>query len=166
MEPLILTTNDIDEPRYLRHLVPGVTDEAPQVLDIYTGWLKFDFSVGGVLTRQRVVSWVPLAIHGGKADVQTYPQGAEAIVTASLSSFGHSAQAACVDRAFIATKTQPLTHKTLKPVLVLTVDVAAHNGSLLRIAYQVTVLAQTTNRGKEFPTLVEEIDLTTPVANH
>ena len=43
-------------------------------MDIYTGWHVFDFRSDGDVSRDKVVSFVPLGTQtSGKCDIQGYP---------------------------------------------------------------------------------------------
>jgi hypothetical protein len=134
----------------------------PRVMDVYSGWLTIDFR-HDTLTRDRVISWVPLNDTG---KIQKYLGGKDGIVTtASISSFGDAPEVAAVDRASTLLKDVPISGEMLDGVLVLEVDVAVRAGALHRVAYQVTVLARTDSisRGAEFPGQVKEIPVSLAV---
>jgi hypothetical protein len=155
-----ISPEHVHDPQHLRSLVTNVGGETPLVLDVYTGWLVFDFDEpSDNIRRDQVISWVPLGTKtsSGAFEVQTYPEGADAVVTASLSSFGDGASVAAVDGALIEIKKQPLPGRTVDPVLVLIADVAVSQGGLHRVSYQVTVLANTKERGQEFRGQVDSI---------
>lgn len=115
-----------------------------RLLVTYTGWVGATHGAGDDLTRNTAISFVPL---GGR-DIQTFLPGnqdlgqVEAIVTASLSSFGDSPAVAAVDRASVELKPQTFGGVAGNPlVLILRATLAAHEGNVHAFAYQVTVLA-------------------------
>lgn len=121
------------------------TDADQRVLQVYTGWVAATHGAGNDLTRNTAISFVPL---DGNRRVQTFNPGnvdlgqIEAVVTASLSSFGGDPDVAAVDRASVRLEPQTFGGVGGNPlVLVLRATLAAQDGAVHAFAYQVTVLA-------------------------
>ncbi len=135
----------------------------PVVMDIYTGWVLVDFiaaSDAGGVVRNEFVSFIPLGTKtGSQFDLQGYPQGASAVVSASLSSFAtFDEETTCaVDSATVKLVTQNFPGFSAR-VLVLNARIASSQAFLNRASYQVTVLANTQIAGTEFPNFVVSID--------
>jgi hypothetical protein len=97
-------------------------------------------------------SFVPLGTKtsSGQFDIQSYPTttdmdpgGEVAIVSASISNWGHSPEAAWVDSAKVEASLQVFPGFSAK-VLVLTVNIGVIDGNLNRVAYQVTAFSGAT----------------------
>ena len=141
--------SDMSRPQRLAALVvrEGGDPTVPadrRLLIVYTGWIGATHEAGGNLVREEVVSFVP----NDPNTVQTFKpgkeggEGVQAVVTASLSSFGGEPDTAAVDRASVSLENKPfLSVDGNALVLVLKVEVAAAGGAVHGIAYQVTVLA-------------------------
>jgi hypothetical protein len=158
--PVNVKLKDVAQPQRLDALV-AIQDPDPthnpftvpadrRVQIVYTGWLGATFGTVA-LARDQVLSFVPhVDVMDKKLKVQTFlPANSDlgdvqAVVMASLSSFGSGPSTAAVDHASIAT-----VHKSIPGVgddlglrvLVVTAQVAADGGEVHGIAYQVTVLA-------------------------
>jgi hypothetical protein len=122
-------------------------DNDRRLMIVYTGWIAVTHSAVSALTRNRALSFVPNSFVGnGKVELQTFkergpddPPEAEAIITASLSSFGTSPDVAAVDEAEVSI--EKMSHLPGDPrVLVLRATLAVEEGSVNGISYQVTVL--------------------------
>jgi hypothetical protein len=113
---------------------------------VYTGWVAVTFGGGGDLQRDLAIAFVPDRIDAnGDVEIQAFKPSSpdlgrvEAAVTVSLSSFGGDPDTAAVDEAAVSLTRQ--THLTGDPlVLVLNAALAAADGSIHGLAYQVTVL--------------------------
>jgi hypothetical protein len=125
------------------------------VMDIYTGWIVFDFNeTHDTLIHEHVFSFIPLGPgSGGNVTLQNYTGGAGAIVSASISSFGRRPAVAAVDFATIKLVTHSFSGVLPAQVLLLDASVAVQDGSLHRIAYQVTAIAG----AKEPPKALQEL---------
>jgi hypothetical protein len=125
------------------------------VMDIYTGWIVFNFNESNDnLIHDHVFSFIPLgAGTGGNVTLQDYTGGAGAIVSASISSFGDRPAVAAVDFATVKVVTHSFPGHVPAQVLLLDASVAVQDGSLHRIAYQVTALAS----AKEPPKALQEL---------
>ena len=118
-----------------------------RLMIVHTGWIGVTFGAGSNLERDTAISFVPnVVFNNGTAELQTFnpvnqdrPE-VEAIVTASLSSFGNSPDTAAVDRAAVRLrKIDALPGDPI--VLVLEARLAAAEGAIHGVSYQVTVLA-------------------------
>lgn len=175
--PWRVPIQDVVAAQHLRCLVsepvanpspPPTHNLVPVVMDIYTGWILVDIGapvdVGDVL-RIEFVSFIPLGTKtGSQFDVQGYPEGAAAIVSASLSSFETSDdETTCaVDSATVKVVTQNFPGFSAE-VLVLHGHIASLQSMINRASYQVTVLANTQIAGTEFPDFLVSLDRdTTP----
>jgi hypothetical protein len=139
-------------------------------MDIYTGWILVGIGAPedvGDVQRMQFVSFIPLGTKtGSQFDVQSYPEGVAAIVSASLSSFETSDdETTCaVDSATVKVVTQNFPGFSAQ-VLVLRAHIASFRSMINRASYQVTVLANTQIAGTEFPNFVVSLDRdTTPDA--
>ncbi len=142
-----IAVNDVSGAQHLRCLVRGEIKNpngpatiGDLVMDVYTGWLVFDYEGDG---PDHIVSFVPLGTGStSNLDIQAYPGGASAIVSASLSSFAGDPDLAAVDKATVKLMTQnfPGTPSPSARVLVLDASIAISGGKLHRVAYEVTVL--------------------------
>jgi hypothetical protein len=117
-------------------------------MDIYTGWilLAAGNSSGGVF-RNDFISFVPLGTKtGDRFDVQGYPEGTTAIVSASIASFASTdtPSTCAIDSATVDTRDVP---DFSARVLVLKANYAIQHGWLNRVAYQVTVFAPPARHG-------------------
>ena len=144
----------IHEPQHVRSLTQGVVSGVfqPVVMDIYTGTCVFDFQSGD-LERAKLISLVPLGPHGSgpNVDVQSYPGATTAIISASMTSFGDEPTGAAVDGALVKLETHSFPGFPPANVLVIHAEIGVEAGNLHRLAYQVTVLAQTREGGQELP---------------
>jgi hypothetical protein len=121
------------------------------VMDIYTGWILFGVGTTGEaglfgtgtddLSRDAFVSFLPLGTRtDDHFDVQGYPDGTTAIVSASPASFASSdtPSTCAIDSARVDLRS---FSEFKASVLVLTANFALQNCMLNRVAYQVTVFA-------------------------
>jgi hypothetical protein len=149
----------IHEPQHLRSLTQGVVSGVfqPAVMDIYTGCCVFEFSGDH---RDPLISLVPLGLHGAgpDVDIQSYPGAVEAIISASMTSFGDGPDGAAVDGAVMKLETHSFPGFPPANVLVIHAELGAIGGTLYRMAYQVTVFAQTRENGQELPNMVVTVD--------
>jgi len=154
---------DVVHPQVFRTVVGSGSGTNPDgsdaihsmVMDIYTGWIVFDFNESNDnLIHDHVFSFIPLGPGtGGNVTVQNYTGGAGAIVSASISSFGRRPAVAAVDVATIKLVTHSFSGIQPAQVLLLDASVAVQDGSLHRIAYQVTAIAS----AKEPPKALQEL---------
>ena len=154
---------DVARPQFFRTVVgvggrtnpDGSDDIRNTVMDIYTGWIVFDFHEGNDnLINDHVFSFIPLGPGtGNNVTLQNYTGGAGAIVSASISSFGGRPAVAAVDFATVKLVTHSFLGIPPTQVLLLDASVAVQDGSLHRIAYQVTALAG----AKEPPRALQEL---------
>jgi hypothetical protein len=153
----------IHNPQHLRSLTQGVVLGVfqPVVMDIYTGCCVFEY--GG--DRDPLISLVPLGLHGQgpDVDIQSYPGvpgsgTVEAIISASMTSFGDDPDGAAVDGAVMKLETHSFPGFPPANVLVIHAELGANGGNLYRLAYQVTVFAQTRENGLELPSMVVAVD--------
>jgi hypothetical protein len=132
-------------------------------MDIYTGWIRVEFgNPGGDVSRETFTSFIPLGTKNssGQFLVQGYPEGAEVIVSASISSFATADDAdntCAVDSATVQVVSQNLPGFAAQ-LLVLTGTMAYQAAMLNRVSYQVTVLATTQLNGAEFPGFVVPVN--------
>jgi len=160
-----LTTNTgsgIHDPQHCRSLTTGIVNGVfqPVVMDIYTGTCVFDFPSGsGDIRRDKLVSLVPLGLHGTGPDVeiQGYPGQATAIISASMTSIGEDPTGAAVDGAFVQLQSQNFPGFPPAKVLVIRAEIGVEGGNLHRLAYQVTVLATTGEAGNELPGMIVNV---------
>jgi hypothetical protein len=143
---------DVVEPQHLRCLVRGPLESntnviGDSVLDVYTGTLVFDYEhTAQTLAFDEVRSFVPLGPRGPGStmwDVQGYPRGASAVVSASVSSFGavDNHVVAAVDSAQVQLENfNIIPNKPPADLFVIHASIAVQQGGLYRISYQVTVL--------------------------
>jgi hypothetical protein len=177
--PWKIPIQDVVAAQHLRCLVSdSVTNPAPPpphtlvpvVMDIYTGWILVGIGAPpdvGDVQRIEFLSFIPLGTKtGAQFDVQGYPEGAAAIVSASLSSFETSDEetTCAVDSATVNVVTQNFPGFSA-PVLVLHAHIASLQSMINRVSYQVTVLANTQIAGTEFPTFVVSLDRDTTPAH-
>jgi hypothetical protein len=123
-------------------------------MDIYTGTCVFDYQRDD-LSRDKLISLVPLGPHGTgpNVDIQSYPivpnfpvaQAVTAIISASMTSFGDEPTGAAVDGALVQLETHSFPGALPANVLVIHAEIGVEAGNLHRLAYQVTVLAPTTD---------------------
>jgi hypothetical protein len=148
-EPDIFTDPQVPglhDPQHLRLFPEGEFNSVtqPVVMDIYTGTCAFDFSSGafdGPL-RDTLVSLVPLGTHTGQdVDLQNYPGPVEAIISASMTSFGDEPTGAAVDGATVKLETHTFPGFQAN-VLVIHAEIGVESGNLHRLAYQVTAFTQ------------------------
>lgn len=139
-----------DSPQYLRCLVASSGDRKPRFLDIYTGWLTFDLTVDTTTPRgSSLKSYVPLdCASNGAIQIQKYPGGVDKItVIASISSFTGPPALAAVNKATASLVSDSVLE------LEVSVGVCAgrllmkggegpYRAQLLRVAYQISVLAR------------------------
>jgi hypothetical protein len=154
---------DVVRPQFFRSVVGSSTGAKPDgsdsirniVMDIYTGWIVFDFHEShDTLIHDHVFSFIPLGPgSGGLVTVQDYTGGANAIVSASIASFGGRPAVAAVDFATIKLVPHSFAGHAPAHVLLLDASVAVQDGSLHRIAYQVTAIAG----AKEPPRAIQEL---------
>jgi hypothetical protein len=136
----------IHDPQHLRLFTQGEFNSVaqPVVMDIYTGTCAFDFSSGsfdGPL-RDNLVSLGPLGtLTGSDVDLQNYPGPVEAIISASMTSFGDEPTGAAVDGATVKLESHTFPHFQAN-VLVINADIGVEAGNLHRLAYQVTAFTQ------------------------
>jgi hypothetical protein len=121
-------------------------------MDIYTGTCVFDFPSGD-LYRDKLISLVSLGPHGTgpDVDIQSYPGATTAIISASMTSFGDEPTGAAVDGALMKMETHSFPGFPPANVLVIHAEIGVEAGNLHRLAYQITVLAQTREGGQELP---------------
>jgi len=141
---LTVPLRDIAEPRSLWFAYEHHNDPAPTPLVlIYTGWVMFEYARGEYLDRETVISFLPNSdgtlrnFHPSFVDRIGHVRAA---VTAAPSSFSirDEGGGVAVDSAVVAL--QQLVNLANDPsYLVLRSQIAARDGALLRIAYQVTV---------------------------
>jgi hypothetical protein len=120
-------------------------DADARLMIVYTGWLSVNLATGSNLHRETFVSFVP----NGLGQIQTFKPDNEgdlgvvqAVVTASLSSFGDSPVTAAVDRASVSIEPRQFPGEGGSPrVLILRARLAVSEGTIHAISYQVTVLA-------------------------
>lgn len=158
--------------QHLRCVVSGeITNPAPpppsllvpEVMDIYTGWIRAEIGnpTDDHVARDKFTSFIPLGTKtGSQFNVQGYPEGADAIVSASISSFATEDDAdntCAIDSATVKVVNQNLPGFAAQ-LLVLTANLAIQAAMLSRVSYQVTVLARTQLNGAEFPNFVVSLD--------
>jgi hypothetical protein len=163
-----ITTNTgsgIHDPQHARTFTQGIVlgTSQPVVMDIYTGTCVFDFKKGD-LERDKLISLVPLGLHGTgpNVDIQSYPinpqfpvaQAVTAIISASMTSFGEEPTGAAVDGALVQLETHSFPGALPANVLVIHAEIGVEDGNLHRLAYQVTVLAPTTEEALTQPGMV------------
>jgi len=144
------TVNGELPPSWLRPPTTSPTLE-PVFMDIYTGWIVVGIASAALagwfgvntndISRNAFVSFVPLGSKtGDHFDVQGYPFGTTAIVSASPASFATSdtPSTCAIDSATVEVRDVPAFSAG---VLVLTANYAIQSCYLNRVAYQVTVFA-------------------------
>jgi hypothetical protein len=109
-------------------------------MDIYTGWILVGIGAPedvGDVQRIDFLSFIPLGTPGAPFDVQGYPEGAAAIVSASLSSFETSDdETTCaVDSATVRVVTQNFSGVPAQ-VLVLHAHIASLQSMINRASYR------------------------------
>jgi hypothetical protein len=136
---------DVGHPQHLRAIVKDETNLIDQVMDVYTGWIGVGIEeTHNNLFREQILSFVPLS--PGKVqeyrDVDaTGRRVTSAIVVATISSIAGDIETAAVD--FATVSLQPFQFPGVAGthfLLVLQATVAAQDGTVHGIAYQVTVL--------------------------
>jgi hypothetical protein len=117
-------------------------------MDIYTGTCVFNHLVGDDISLAGLISLVPTGFRrpDGQFEIQGYPAPNQnndppttQIISASMTNFGHSAEAAFVDGAVVK-MVQRTFQGSPRNVLVIQAEIGAEDGDLHRMAYQVTVL--------------------------
>ncbi len=117
-----------------------------RLMIVYTGFIAVTHGAGNSLSRNTALSFVPFSDEDGNFMLDTFkarrpddPPEAEIALTAALASFGSSPEVAAIDRAAVSIQQQ--NQLTGDPrVLVLRLSLAAHDGAIHSISYQVTVV--------------------------
>jgi hypothetical protein len=133
-------------------------DADRRLMIVHSGWMAGTFGVGGPLSRDTALSFVPNGpgTTPGTVAIQTFKRGnvdvgaVEAIVSSALSSLAGRPEVAAVDHASMALEPRLFPgFDESHLVLVLRARLAAARGVINAISYQVTVLAH--------PTLVGDV---------
>jgi hypothetical protein len=144
----------------------GEINNAPGsvVMDIYTGTCMFNFTATDDQPSEDIKSLVPLGPQAdGKVDIQGYPGNVQAIISASLTNFGRSPEAAYVDGAVVKLEQHEFPGVAGRiNVLVIHAEIGGEDGDVHRMAYQVTVLAAV-NEDTNLHSLVAHLDPTQDV---
>lgn len=182
-----IPVGNVVEPQHLRSIVVGQVPNPNQpprppevfangiVMDIYTGWVMCDYASSGFV-QDEIISFVPLGKSVDNFTLQGYPKNplapsdakdlgvlyGTAIAYASMASFGHSPTVAALDSATVKVKPQNVSGVTTN-VLVLSAKIGVDDGTLHRIAYQVTVFGY--GDAVDYPNLVVQVGPAQTVPN-